>query len=240
MALTLSTLGGTSLPQQFRYAVVAPRRSSHIQTQRSGVLMIEGQIVEEDKIVAWTCDDCPRSEYATLRDMFRVLDPSYLFIGAHDTTDDRYYVAFVDFPDPEPDEGGVYQLQGTFRVLRKAHADATMPVLDYADLAGRTITVTVYSGGASTETTITEGVDFTAATSNAATAASIAAAIEALTGVGATSSDNVVTVTAADATYAISSITTNAAAGDLSIEYDFDMDWWSECTRGAWTSRMAS
>lgn len=44
--------------------------------------------------------------------------------------------------------------------------------------------------------TITEGTDFNAETSNTVTATNVAAAIEALTGVGATSTDAVVTITA--------------------------------------------
>lgn len=239
MSLTLSTLGGTNLPKQFRYAVVEPRRATYAGTQRSGKLFVEGKIVQEDVVISWSSIDSTRAEYVSIRALFRANDPSYLFIGAHDTTNDRYHVYFDDLPDVEPDSGGLYQLSGQFRVLRKAHADATVTVLDYADLGGAVVTVSIWDGTGSTDTDLTEGVDWTAATSNADTATSLAAAIDALTGVSAAADGAVITVTAG-AAYAINSITTDADESDLLIDYDFDMDAWGYFTRGVWTGRMVS
>lgn len=60
----------------------------------------------------------------------------------------------------------------------------TIEVVDYTGIAGATITLTVATdNGGSFVRTLTEGVDFTAAMSNTATAASLAAAISNLSGV---------------------------------------------------------
>ena len=64
----------------------------------------------------------------------------------------------------------------------------TLTVVDYTGLAGDTVTVG--------STTKTEGADWTAATSNGATATSLAAALDAITGVTATAVGSVVTITA--------------------------------------------
>lgn len=78
-------------------------------------------------------------------------------------------------------------LQFTFDNVRM-HAQGTITVTDWEELAGKTITV-----GADT---LTEGVDFTAETDNDTTATNIAAAIDALTGVNSSATDNVVTINA--------------------------------------------
>ena len=78
-------------------------------------------------------------------------------------------------------------------------------VVSYADLAGDTATVTVNG----TATVLTEGVNWTAATSNDATATSLAAAIDAISGVAAAAVAAVVYVTPDDSTY-----TLTVASGD--------------------------
>ena len=71
----------------------------------------------------------------------------------------------------------------------------TLTVLDFAQLDSDNATVTVTINGVAT--VLTEEVEWNAATSNDATATSLAAAIEALTGVKAAAVTNVVTVTPA-------------------------------------------
>ena len=71
-----------------------------------------------------------------------------------------------------------------------------LTVVDYTLLTGDTVTVTING----TPTVLTEGVDWTAATSNNATASSLQGAITALTGVTASVNTNVVSVNA-DNTY---------------------------------------
>jgi len=68
----------------------------------------------------------------------------------------------------------------------------TLTVLDFAQLDSDNATVTVTVNGVAT--VLTEEVEWNAATSNDATATSLAAAINALTGVTATATTNVVTV----------------------------------------------
>lgn len=90
-------------------------------------------------------------------------------------------------------------------------ARGTVTVLDYTKLTGKTITVNL--------TTITEGVEFTAATSNDATATSIASAIDAIAAVNASAAGAVVTIIAdASGTTPNSyALTTNAAADGLTL-----------------------
>jgi predicted RecA/RadA family phage recombinase len=80
----------------------------------------------------------------------------------------------------------------------------TLTVLDFAQLNTDNATVTVTINGV--ETVLTEDVEWDAATSNDATATALAAAINALTGVKATATTNVVTVVPA----------TGLVAGDAS------------------------
>lgn len=79
-------------------------------------------------------------------------------------------------------------------------ATGTYTVVDYTSLSGATVTV---DGNV-----LTEGVEWTAATSNDATATSLASAIDALGTVSAAAATNVVTVTAATAGAAGNSIAT--------------------------------
>jgi predicted RecA/RadA family phage recombinase len=74
----------------------------------------------------------------------------------------------------------------------------TLTVLDFAQLDSDNATVTVTVNG--TATVLTEEVEWNAATSNDATATSLASAINALAGVTATATTNVVTVVAATGT----------------------------------------
>lgn len=83
----------------------------------------------------------------------------------------------------------------------KVALPATFTVNNYAALAGDTVTI-----GA---TTLTEGVDFTAATSNAVTATALAAAIDALANVTASADGDVVTVLSDTPSFVTSSDGTN-------------------------------
>ena len=90
--------------------------------------------------------------------------------------------------------------------------EAIITVLTYGDLTGKVITIIV-SG---TTTTITEGGDYTAETSNDVTATNIASFMNGIgvTGISATASGAVVTVTA-DVGYDITSLAEDADVGDL-------------------------
>ena len=85
-------------------------------------------------------------------------------------------------------------------------------VLDYASLTGNTVTVRIDG----TNNVLTEGAEWTAATDNDTTASSLATAIAALSGAGATASGAVVTVTA-DSTTTGLFLSTNADAAYLSV-----------------------
>lgn len=78
-------------------------------------------------------------------------------------------------------------------------ATGTVQIVDYTQLTGKIIAV----GG----TNLTEGVDWTAATSNDATATSLASAIDALASVSATASTSTVNIEAEDPGVAGNSIT---------------------------------
>jgi predicted RecA/RadA family phage recombinase len=78
----------------------------------------------------------------------------------------------------------------------------TLQVLDYAQLATDDAVVTVTINGVATN--LVEGTDWTAATSNDATATSLASAIDALTGVSAAAVTDTVTVTPKTGTTAAS------------------------------------
>jgi len=94
-----------------------------------------------------------------------------------------------------------------------AHAkDAVINVLDYTGLSGETITISINT----VVTVITEGTDYDAITSNDVTAANIATAFDALLGINASSSSNVVTLLAQD-TYDIDNLTENSAGSDLTV-----------------------
>lgn len=67
----------------------------------------------------------------------------------------------------------------------------TIQILTFANLAGETVTVTING----VDTVLTEGVDWTAATSDDATAASLNTAINALVGVDSTVVTDTITVT---------------------------------------------
>lgn len=98
-----------------------------------------------------------------------------------------------------------------------AHS-AIVTIVDYTALSGDTITI---NGTNITNTTVTEGVDWTAATSNNATATSLASALDGVSGVSASATDAVVTVIAdasADITTFTESDAVNSPATALSID----------------------
>lgn len=90
-------------------------------------------------------------------------------------------------------------------------ASGVITIVDWNLLAGKTFTL----GG----TTVTEGVEFTAATSNAATATALATALDAIATVGSTPSGSTVICTAdAPGTAGNSkTLATNAAAGGATV-----------------------
>jgi hypothetical protein len=95
----------------------------------------------------------------------------------------------------------------SYALLNSAAATENITVTDYTQLSGKTVTVAGH--------VLTEGADFTAATSNDVTATSLALAITGLTEVNASAVGAVITVVAATAGAAGNSITTvtNATAG---------------------------
>jgi predicted RecA/RadA family phage recombinase len=68
----------------------------------------------------------------------------------------------------------------------------TLTVLDYASLSGAAVTITV--GGVATTVTEEESGDWEAGTSDDDTATSLAAALDAIDGISATATDDVVTI----------------------------------------------
>lgn len=90
-------------------------------------------------------------------------------------------------------------------------ASGTVTIVDYTLLAGKTVTVN--------GTVLTEGADWTAATDNATTAASLELAIEAVTNINSSALGAVITVQAAAVGTAGNAYTlaTNAAVGGLTI-----------------------
>lgn len=100
-----------------------------------------------------------------------------------------------------------------FDLVSTTHAKGgTCTVLIAANLAGATVTV---NGTNITNTTLTEGVDWTKTDGdNAATATSLASAINGVTGVSSSASSNIVTVTA-DTGADLTTLTTSAAGADM-------------------------
>lgn len=101
-----------------------------------------------------------------------------------------------------------YDLTGSYGGVSYLPADVS--ILDYAALTGAEV---IIDG-----TTLTEGVEWTAATDNDTTAASLASAIDAIGGApyDTLTVDNVITVSNASPTYAVA-IDSDALAADLSI-----------------------
>jgi hypothetical protein len=94
--------------------------------------------------------------------------------------------------------------------LRGGLGTTKTTIATYTNCATDTVTVTVVTATASTANVLTEGTGWTAATSNAATATSLASAIDALAGVGATASSAVVGVTADVGTLEVTIATSDA------------------------------
>jgi hypothetical protein len=88
-----------------------------------------------------------------------------------------------------------------------------LEVLAFGALTGTTVTVTING----TPTVLTEGTEWTAATSNAATATSLATAIAAIAGVGATAVGAEVRVTRDDGTGEVA-LSTTAASTALALQ----------------------
>lgn len=105
----------------------------------------------------------------------------------------------------------------TFNSTTNAHGGIAT-IVDFSLLSGDTVTI---NGDNITNTTVTEGSDWTAATSNAATATSLASALNAVTGVSASATAAVVTITAdnlANITTLSSSDGTNVPVQAASID----------------------
>jgi hypothetical protein len=88
--------------------------------------------------------------------------------------------------------------------------DAVITVVDFTGLSGETITISLNT----TSTVITEGVDYSAITSNTVTATNIANAFNSVSGVSASSSGNVVTLIADD-DYDIDDLDDNSSSSHL-------------------------
>lgn len=96
-------------------------------------------------------------------------------------------------------------------------------IVDYTGLSGKTVTLHVISSlGASVDTVLTEGSNWTAATSNNATATSLAAAITAVSGVHAVASSAVVFFSPANSTIINVMGDSNAAAAKMTTSQKTD------------------
>lgn len=89
--------------------------------------------------------------------------------------------------------------------------DGAVTVLQFANITGQSITI---QGTNITNTTITEGVDFNAVTDNNTTASNIVTAMDAIAGISATATNNIVRVLV-DPNSDITSLTTTAAGADM-------------------------
>jgi hypothetical protein len=97
----------------------------------------------------------------------------------------------------------------TFNAITHAK-NGIINVIDYTGLSGDTITI---EGTNITNTTLTEGVDFNATTSNEVTASNIQVVVDAIAGVNATVSGSAVTVVADNATTEADITTMSTTAG---------------------------
>lgn len=116
---------------------------------------------------------------------------------------------------------------GADLLLGAGSGSKTVTIDDYSNCAGDTVTITVEG----TSTVLTEGVEWTAATDNDTTAASLATAISAVTGVTGVASAAVIAVTKADtAVYvqlaegdATCTTVANGTDGKVIIRHDMDI-----------------
>lgn len=97
-------------------------------------------------------------------------------------------------------------------ILAGGADEQKITIATYTNCSTDTVTVSVASGSLGTTTTsvLTEGTNWTAATSNAATATSLAAAIDALAGVSATAASGVVSVNTDSGAAAVTLATSDA------------------------------
>ena len=111
-------------------------------------------------------------------------------------------------------------LSGTWTFSSSTHAyQAVSTVVDYTLLTGDTLTLT--GSWASSPDTLTEGIEWAAATSNTATATSLASAIDGIAGLSAASSGAVVTIicdSGIDITAVTSSDGTNLPSTGQSVD----------------------
>jgi hypothetical protein len=102
-------------------------------------------------------------------------------------------------------------ISGTWTFNATTHAkNGIITVVDYTGLSGDTITI---EGTNITNTTLTEGVNFNAVTSNEVTASNIQSAVDAIAGVNATVLGAIVTVVADNATTEADITTMSTTAG---------------------------
>lgn len=122
----------------------------------------------------------------------------------------------VSYDNPLPVDnsfpfGQLFEKTVAVETYQATAATGTVTIVDYTLLAGKTVTTN--------SVTKTEGANWTAATSNAATATSLASALDAIAGVSAAAVGNVVTITA-DAFGILGNaigLSTNAAAGAATV-----------------------
>ena len=160
-------------------------------------------------------------------------------------TTDGGYSATRTIPENEPFI--IYSQAGVDSGIRAIfpRGIATGTVAGFAGLAGDTVTVTVTDAAGAVPTVLTEGVNFTAATSNAVTAANIARAIRGISGVTADAVGAVVRVYRQGNTTAVALATSDAAnftpivteaTGGTTVAGDH----WTISTRGTATSAVIS
>ena len=111
--------------------------------------------------------------------------------------------------------GGTQVLtEGTDWDAEAIAATATVTVVDYEELSEDTFTIVVPD----TTTVLTEGTNWTAETDNDTTATSLALAINGVTGVGASATGNVITITATTAGTDGNNITIASSADEDDLE----------------------
>jgi len=107
-------------------------------------------------------------------------------------------------------------LTGVNATSKASVRSGTISVIDYTALAGDTVTITVQStSGTAITTVLTEGVDWTAAVSNTATATSLATAIGTIANASAVSSGGSIVLSTIGTTYIFT---------DISLSNTIDMN----------------
>jgi len=245
--VSVDTYTSGSLPSDPSSLIVANKLQAGldaVEKEDEVTLLVVPEAIKLDAAHRKAINDSMLAQCSKLQDRFAIMDASVLGGSVYDdgngfrgdvSTDNLKYGAsyypslltILDLNYKETDvaindtrTGATFNNQNLAVIYNgnndSASATGTITINDFNSLGGATITV-----GADT---LTEGSDWNAGTDNDTTAANLAASIDALAGVTATSSGNVVTVTASTPGTAGNSIAlassdnTNAAVSGATLK----------------------